>query len=128
MSVKYLSVSPQQTTAGQPVTITTNVVNTGYEAGNYNVVLKINGQVEETRMVSVGPQGTQPVKFTITKAHPGTYTVNISDQKVSFVITGAGSSPDGQRGEGILFVAAIAAIAILVVLLIIVARRRFQDH
>ena len=79
-------------------------------------------------MVSVGAQGTQPVKFTITKAQPGTYTINIGDQKVSFVVTGAGSRPSAGMGEGILFVAAIAAIAILVVLLIIVARRRFQAH
>jgi hypothetical protein len=128
LSVKYLSVSPQQTTAGQPVTITTNVVNTGYEAGNYNVLLEINGQVEQTKIVSVGAQGTQPVKFTVTKAEPGTYTVNIGDQKVSFVVTGAGSRPGAGMGEGLLFVAATAVIAVLVVLLIIVARRRFQDH
>jgi len=128
LSVKYLSVSPQQTTAGQPVTVTTNVVNTDDEAGNYNVVLKINGQVEQSRMVSVGPQGTQPVKFTITKAQPGTYTVNIDDQKRSFIVTGAGSRPGAEIGEGLLFTAATAVIAVLVVLLIIVARRRFQGY
>jgi hypothetical protein len=128
MSVKYLSVRPQQTTAGQPVTILTNMVNTGNEAGNYNVALKINGQVEQSRMVSVGPQGTQPVKFTVTKAQPGTYTVNIGDQKSSFIITGAGSRPSAGMGEGLLFVAAMAVIAILVVLLIIVARRRLQGY
>jgi hypothetical protein len=128
MSVQYLSVSPQQTTAGQPVTITTNVVNTGYEAGNYNVTLKINGQVEQSRMVSVGPQGTQPVKFTITKTQPGTYTVSIDAQKRSFTVTGAGSKPSAGIGEGLLFATATAVIAILVVLLIVVARRRFQGY
>jgi uncharacterized repeat protein (TIGR01451 family) len=128
IQLQYLSVHPQQTVAGQPVTITTNVVNTGYEAGSYNVILTINGQVEESRMVSVGAQGTQPVKFTVTKAQPGTYTVGIGDQKSSFVVAGAGSSPRAGMGEGILLVAAMAAIAILVVLLIIVARRRFQSY
>ncbi|MBM3120363.1 MAG: hypothetical protein FJ006_12620 [Chloroflexi bacterium] len=91
MSVRYLSVSPQQTSANQPVTISTNVVNTGDEAGNYNVALKINGQVEQQKMVSVGPQGTQPVKFTVTKSQPGTYTVDVGGQKGSFTILGAGS-------------------------------------
>jgi uncharacterized repeat protein (TIGR01451 family) len=128
IQLQYLSVRPQQTYAGQPVTVTTNVVNTGYEAGSYNVILTINGQVEESRMVSVGPQGTQPVQFTITKAQPGTYTVNIGDQKSSFVVTGAGSRPSAGIGESILFVTATAVIAILVVLLIIVARKRFQSH
>ena len=128
MSLQYLSVNHQQTSANQPVTITTNVVNTGYEAGNYNVLLEINGQVEQTKMVSVGPQGTQPVKFTITKAEPGTYTVNIGDQKVSFVVTGAGSRPGTGMGEGLLFAVATAVIVILVVLMIIVARRRLQGY
>jgi uncharacterized repeat protein (TIGR01451 family) len=128
MSLQYLSVTPQQTSAGQPVTILTNVVNTGNEAGNYNVALKINGQVEQSRMVSVGPQGTQPVKFTIAKAQPGTYTVNIGDQKSSFIVTGTGSRPSAGIGEGLLLVAAMAVIAILVVLLIIVARRRLQGY
>jgi hypothetical protein len=128
MSVKYLSVSPQQTVAGQPVTVTTNVVNTGYEAGSYNVTLKVNGQVEESRMVSVGAQGTQPVKFTVTKAQPGTYTVSVGDQKVSFVVTGAGSSPSAGMGKGLLFVAATAIIVILVGFLIVIARRRLQGY
>ena len=128
IQLQYLSVRPQQTVAGQPVTITTNVVNTGYEAGSYNVILTINGQVEESRMVSVGAQGTQPVKFTVTKAQPGTYTINIGDQKSSFVVAGAGSSPRAGLGEGILLVAATAVIAILVVLLVIVTRRRFQGY
>jgi len=79
-------------------------------------------------MVSVGPQGTQPVKFTITKDQPGTYTVNIDDQKSRFTVTGAGSSPNGQMGEGLLLAAAMAVIVILVGLLIAVARRRFQGY
>jgi hypothetical protein len=128
MSLQYLSVNPQQTTTGQPVTITTNVVNTGDESGNYNVVLKINGQVEQSRMVSVGPQGTQPVKFTVTKAQPGTYSVNIGDQKINLVVTGASSRPSAGTGEGLLFTAAMAVIAILVVLLIIISRRRLQSY
>jgi len=128
ISLQQLSINPQQTTAGQPLTILTNVVNTGDEAGNYNVILKINGQVEQTRMVSVGPQGTQLVKFTITKAQPGTYTVNVGDQKASFIVTGTGRGPGNAMDKGILFTAAMAVISILVVLLIIVARRRLQGY
>ncbi len=126
MSVQYLNVSPQQTYANQPVTITTNVVNNGGEVGNYNVVLKINGQTEQSKMVSVGPQGTQPVKFTVTKSQPGTYTVNIDEQRGSFTVTGAGSTPRATTAAGILLMTAIAVIVALVGLLIVVARRRHQ--
>jgi parallel beta-helix repeat protein len=118
ISLQYLSITPQQTSAGQPVTITTNVVNTGDEAGNLSVALKINGQVEQTRMVSVGPQGTQPVKFTVTKAQPGTYTVDIAGQKGSFTVLGAGSGSGSHQNGGLiaLIVMALLILATAVVL------------
>ena len=121
MSLQYLSITPQQTSAGQPVTITTNVVNTGDEAGNYNVALKINGQLEQSRMVGVGPQGTQPVKFTVIKDQPGTYNVDILGKSGSFTILGAGSSgTTGSKTGGMIALALIGVliIASLVVLLI----------
>lgn len=89
----YLNVSPKQASAGQPVTITTNVVNTGDEAGSLNVALEINGQLEQTRTVSVGPQATQPVKFTVSRSEPGTYSIDIGGQKCSFTISGTESKP-----------------------------------
>jgi hypothetical protein len=125
MSLQYLSSTPQQTFANQPVTITTNVVNTGDEAGNLNVVLKINGQVEQTRMVSVGPQGTQPVKFTVTKAQPGTYTIDIGGQRGSFIITGSGSgTARAPTSSGLIaiLVMAILALATIVVLMMVFRR------
>jgi len=124
MSLQYMSITPQQTSAGQPVTITTNVVNTGDEAGNINVTLKINGQLEQSRMVSVGPLGTQPVKFTVTKSQPGTYNVDILGKNGSFTILGAGgaSGTTGSKTGGLI---ALALIGILVVasLVVLLVRR-----
>ncbi|MFC2049829.1 SBBP repeat-containing protein [Chloroflexota bacterium] len=127
LSMLYLSVNPQQTSAGQPVTITTNVVNTGDEAGNYNVVLKINGQVEQTRMVGVGPQGTQPVKFTVAKSQPGTYTVDIAGQKGSFTIIGAGSNTGTHQNGGLIaiFIVGILVIVISALLILDFHRRTY---
>jgi hypothetical protein len=119
MSVQYLSVTPQQTTVNQPVTITTNVVNTGDQAGNLNVVLKINGQVEQTRMVSVGPQGTQPVKFTVTKAQPGTYTVDIGGQKGSFTILGA-SSTATSKSDNVVMIAILVFFVLVIIAVVAV--------
>jgi len=67
----YMNVHPQQQYAGQPVTITTNVSNTGGSTGEYTVSLMINGQVEETRLVSVGALSALPVKFIVTRYVPG---------------------------------------------------------
>jgi hypothetical protein len=126
MSVQYLSVNPQQTYANQPVTISVNVTNAGDEAGNYNVALKINGQVEQSRMVSVGPQGTQPVKFTVVKAQLGTYTVDIGGQKGSFTVLGQGSSttaPSASEGLIAILIMGILFTAAVVVLLVAFRRR-----
>jgi hypothetical protein len=125
MSVQYLNISPQQISAGQPVTITTNVVNTGDEAGSLNVALKINGQMEQTKMVSVGPKATQPVKFTVRRSQPGTYTVDILDQNGSFSVLGDGEA-DTSTGQVLFFVAAMAVIMLLFGLVIVLARRRFR--
>jgi len=119
MALQYLSVNPKQTSAGQPVTITTNVVNTGDESGNYNVTLKINGKVEQTRTVSVGPQSTQPVKFVITKNQPATYTIDIGGQRGNFVILGPGSSATGTAMSSGLIVIIILSLLVLATALVL---------
>jgi len=124
MSVQYVSVNPQQTYANQPVTITTNVVNTGDEAGNLNVALKINGQLEQSRMVSVGPQGTQPVKFTVVKAQPGTYNVDIQGEIGSFTVLGAGSSTGSHQNGGLIALIAMVVLILATVVVLMVSFRR----
>jgi hypothetical protein len=126
--LRDISISPGETQAGQPVTVLANVVNNGASSGSYSVALRINGKMEQQRTVEVSPGSAYPVKFTVTKAQPGTYTVNIGDQKSSFIITGADSRPSAGMGEGLLFVAAMAVIVTMVGLLIVVARRRFQVY
>jgi len=54
--------------ANQPVTITTNVVNEGDITGITKVALKINGQVDQTKLVTVSPGVSGPVTFTVTRA------------------------------------------------------------
>jgi hypothetical protein len=125
LSLQYLNVNPQQASAGQPVTITTNVVNTGDEAGNFNVALKINGQVEQTRMISVGPHGTQPVKFTTNKSQLGTYTVDIGEQRGSFIVLGADNKVSGlNKGDGLLVILSFGILAMAIVVIVMLARRR----
>jgi hypothetical protein len=125
MSVQYLGINPQQVYGNQSVTITANVVNTGDQTGSLNVVLKINGNVEQTKLVSVGPQGTQPVKFTVTKAQPGTYAVDIGGQQGSFTILGAVGSrgtSSSDRMIGILFIIGVLVLAAAVVVWLLIRR------
>jgi hypothetical protein len=123
MSLQFLNVSPQNASANQPVTITTNVVNTGDQAGNYNIALKINGQVEESRMISVGPQASQPVKFTVTRDQPGTYTVDIVDQSGSFTILGdSGTGASGQNNIGLIVLALIGVLIVASIVVVLLRR------
>jgi uncharacterized membrane protein len=123
ISVRYLSVNPQQASAGQPVTVTTNVVNTGDAAGNQSIALTINGRVEQTKMVSVGPHATQPVKFTVTKTQPGTYAVDILDQKGSFTILGA-SNTSNNVNSGLIAILALGFLVLVTIVLMLAFRRR----
>jgi len=68
------------------------------------------------------------VKFTVTRTQPGTYAVDIGDQKANFTIIDAGRRSVIGTGASILFVVSIAVIAALVLLLIVVSRRRFQGY
>jgi uncharacterized membrane protein len=124
LATQYLNVNPSQAYAGQPVTISTNVVNTGGDTGNYNVALKINGQVEQTRMVSVGPGASYPVKFTITRSQPGTYTVNIDSQQSSFTILNAGHTTGKHVNSGLIAFLIIGALVLAVIVTLILTYRR----
>jgi len=123
MSVQFMSINPQQTYANQPVTISTNVVNTGDEGGNLYVTLKIDGQVEQTRMVSVGPKATQPIKFTITKAQPGTYNVAILDQSSSFTIVGDAGTARAPVNGGLIAILVIGMLVLASVMVLLLSRR-----
>jgi hypothetical protein len=123
MSVQYISINPQQVYANQPVTILTNVVNTGGEAGNYGLALKINGKVEQNKMVSVGPQGAQPVKFTVTKAQPGIYIVDIGGQKGSFTIIGASHNGGSTSSGGVIAIIIVSILILATIVVLLISRR-----
>jgi hypothetical protein len=122
----YMNVTPQQQYAGQPVTITTNASNTGGSTGQYTVTLMINGQVEETRLVSVGAQSALPVTFTVTRDVPGTYTVTIGGQRSSFTVIRAGSVDSLGTRDGLIAAIASFLLVMLAGMLVIVVKRRLQ--
>jgi len=123
---KYLSVNPRQAHPDQPVTILTNVVNEGGMEGSYTVNLVINGQLEQTKTVIVGPGATQPVKFTISKAQPGTYTVAIGGNRARFSVIGADGVGSVGLGSGLVLAVATFVLVVLAGLLLLVVRKRFQ--
>jgi len=81
-----LSVSPAEVSSGEEVTISVEVTNTGETAGTYQVVLKINGEEEDTQAVTVAPGETETVTFSVSRDEAGTYNVGVGDESKSFTV------------------------------------------
>ena len=122
-SLHSLNVNPRQAHPGQPVNISIKVANTWGTLGIYTVVLKINGQQEEARTVTVEPLSTCPVNFLVTRDVPGTYTVTIGSQQSSFSIVGAGGGTTGSPVSSGLI--AIMIVGILIIATVVVLIRHF---
>jgi len=85
-TITGLDITPQQVPPGQPVTVSAQVTNTGDSEGSYTVNLTINGQVEQTKTVTLAPEAMETVTFTVTKETPGSYTVSIGDLTEEFTV------------------------------------------
>ncbi len=85
-STTEISVNPVTVAAGQTVTISTRVSNTGEADGKYSVTLKINRVAERTKEISVKAGSSEAATFTVNRNEPGTYEVEINGQKASFTI------------------------------------------
>jgi methanogen extracellular protein (TIGR04279 family) len=87
--VSAMSITPASVAAGATVTITVNVANVGVEAGTHDVVLKINGVVEETKTVALNAGTSTNVSFTVSKSAVGSYSATVESQSGTFAVTQA---------------------------------------
>ena len=92
-SLNSLVVSPNEVAPGGTVTISVNVVNTGEEAGNYIVALKIDGVVEASEEVSINAGASQQVIFTLSKDVAKTYSVDVNGLSGTFVVEEEAPAP-----------------------------------
>jgi uncharacterized membrane protein len=82
-----LQVSPQSVQAGEPVTVTVTVTNTGGQSGTDSVELKVDGVTTETKSVTLNAGASSTVTWTVTTAYAGTYTVAVGSLTGSFTVT-----------------------------------------
>jgi hypothetical protein len=85
-SVADLSVTPPEVAPLGDVTVTAVIQNTGGSAGSYPVVLKVNGEQEDSREVSVSPGEKATLTFTLAKKLEGVYTVDVNGKTGQFTV------------------------------------------
>jgi len=110
-TITGLDVTPEQVPPGQPVTISAQVTNTGGSEDSYTVNLTVNGQVEQTKTVTLAPEAMETVTFTVTKEAPGSYTISIGDLTEEFTV--AAAAPSWLNRYWWIIVAGIVAVVLL---------------
>jgi hypothetical protein len=85
--VSSLAVTPASVKSGEQVNITAAVSNIGGTAGNYNVVLKVNGVVQNEKAVTVDSGATATVEFALTENTADTYNLDMNGQSAAFIVT-----------------------------------------
>jgi len=115
--VTNLQVFPDEVNPGENVTVSVLVTNMGRDTGSYDVVLRINGTLENTETVTLGGGESMEVKFKVSKYKRGVYTVEIAGLKGSFKVKEA--PPTGIPIEYMAF-----PLVILVATVILFIRRR----
>jgi hypothetical protein len=84
--VTSLDLSSKQVKPGEPVTVSAEVTNAGGSEGNCTLNLTINGEVEQTKTVTLAPQATKTVAFTVTREEAGSYSVSLDGLTDEFIV------------------------------------------
>ena len=79
-----LNINPSSVLSGESVTISVRVTNIGEETGSHTVNLEIDGNIRDTKTVTVGGQAFVDVEFKITESTSGSHIVKIGDMTDSF--------------------------------------------
>jgi hypothetical protein len=87
VSVKSASLSATKVAPGTAITVTADVVNTGTVNGSSSIKVYVNGELENSRGVTVNSGSSTPVTFTVSRNEPGTYSVYVGGtQAGSFTV------------------------------------------
>lgn len=73
-----LVVSPTEVAAGGSSTVTVGVTNIGEVEGDYEVILRVNDEVTDTKKVTIPAGVTETVSFTLFEDEWGTYNLSVN--------------------------------------------------
>jgi uncharacterized cupredoxin-like copper-binding protein len=85
-TVSTLNITPQQVKEGDPVNISAVATNNTSTTGQYSMVLRISGVVENISELTLNPGSSQTGLFTVIKDSPGEYYVEVDGQRGMFTV------------------------------------------
>ncbi|MFC2041800.1 CARDB domain-containing protein [Chloroflexota bacterium] len=85
-NTEALVISPTEVTKGRSSTVTVDVTNIGEIEGDYQVTLRVNDEIAETKKVTLAAGATETVSFTLLEEEPGTYVVNVDGLSGTLVV------------------------------------------
>ena len=84
--VTSVNITPPEVTAGNAVTVTAEVKNTGGSQGVYTAILSVDGVEIETKDVAVASGISERVTFSLVKHEDGTYTIAVGEVSSSLTV------------------------------------------
>ncbi len=83
-----LTVNPSSVNVGGTVSISVECSNQGSMSGSHTVTLKVDGEVEDEKTVTVAPNESTTISFDAPTSEKGTYSVEIEGLTGSYVVKG----------------------------------------
>jgi len=114
--ISDLTISQSKVKIGESLTIAAVVTNTSIATGTHTVSLKLDGEVVDTKGVTLASGASETVSFTVTKDVAGTYSVEVDGLSDSFMVAseaGANWALIGGIIGGVIVVATIVAVILL---------------
>lgn len=87
-----LRLSATEAEIGDQITVSATIQNSGDLDGEYEYIIDVDGVVIDTEMITIEGGESSTKEYTITAETPGTHTVTISDESVTFTVAEEPSS------------------------------------
>jgi len=85
-SVSALKIYPGKANPGKTVNVRALVTNIGTVAGSYEVTMRINGIIEDSKVVTLPAGSVEEIKFVTVKDVAGVYIVDVNGVSGTFVV------------------------------------------
>lgn len=120
--ISNLSINPASIRIGQSSTISVTVKNTGGESGSYEVVLKVNNQVVETKTGTLSPGQSTTVSFTYVPTSEGTYAIDVNGLAGSLT-----ASREAMQEIPWLIIAGVLVAVVIIAIVVLLLRRKPKE-